>query len=594
MASPSSPRRRFPARRWCRAPAVIPRRRCWPCSRWPRPGCSPRRRRHRRRQVGRLRRRQGAVGSHALLENHGSVAAYGLFGHRHTPEMAQALGRDVTFMPHLVPLDRGMLSTMYARLAAGTTAAGCRRCSRRRTSGRRSCGSPATRCPKSSTWPGRTSATSAGAWTRLGTHHARLGHRQPGQGRGRSGGAELQPAHRRRRADGPAVSRRSSVLKLGGELLEEPARAEPGRRVRRPRRWGRWWSSTAADAEIDRALARGGHHQAAGRRAARHRRGDARRGGRGAGRHAQHPPRRDAQRRRRAGRRPDRRRRRRGAGGSGAAFTAADGRKVGLGRVGEPTATGRPPCCRAGCAGGFVPVVASVGASPAGELFNVNADTLAGNLAARLRRPAPGRGRGHRGGARRRGRHDGELDAAGARAMVKSGAATRRHGREAGGVPRGGASRGPRRADRRWPDAARLHGVAALEGKASGPSDTGAMTMTTTATTSSDIQALEARHVLQTYKRQPVVFVRGEGAGSTTSRDGATSTSCRASACRSLGHAPPRAVARGGRAGGRTAPHLEPVLPPAAGPGGGAPRGASRGCRARSSATAAPRRWRRP
>jgi predicted acetylornithine/succinylornithine family transaminase len=37
------------------------------------------------------------------------------------------------------------------------------------------------------------------------------------------------------------------------------------------------------------------------------------------------------------------------------------------------------------------------------------------------------------------------------------------------------------------------------------------MTMTTMATTASDIQALEARHVLQTYKRQPVVFVRGEG-----------------------------------------------------------------------------------
>ena len=37
------------------------------------------------------------------------------------------------------------------------------------------------------------------------------------------------------------------------------------------------------------------------------------------------------------------------------------------------------------------------------------------------------------------------------------------------------------------------------------------MTMTTMATTSSDIQALEARHVLQTYKRQPVVFVRGDG-----------------------------------------------------------------------------------
>jgi N-acetyl-gamma-glutamyl-phosphate reductase len=58
-----------------------------------------------------------------FCENHGSVAAYGLFGHRHTPEIAQALGRDVTFTPHLVPLDRGLLSTIYARLAAGTTVA---------------------------------------------------------------------------------------------------------------------------------------------------------------------------------------------------------------------------------------------------------------------------------------------------------------------------------------------------------------------------------------------------------------------------------------------------------------------------------------
>lgn len=54
-------------------------------------------------------------------ENHGSVAAYGAFGHRHTPEMEQALGRRVTFVPHLVPLDRGILSSIYVRLAPGTT-----------------------------------------------------------------------------------------------------------------------------------------------------------------------------------------------------------------------------------------------------------------------------------------------------------------------------------------------------------------------------------------------------------------------------------------------------------------------------------------
>lgn len=56
-------------------------------------------------------------------ENHGSVAAYNPFGHRHAPEMEQALGRSVTFVPHLVPLDRGILSSLYARLAPGTTGA---------------------------------------------------------------------------------------------------------------------------------------------------------------------------------------------------------------------------------------------------------------------------------------------------------------------------------------------------------------------------------------------------------------------------------------------------------------------------------------
>jgi N-acetyl-gamma-glutamyl-phosphate reductase len=56
-------------------------------------------------------------------ENHGSVAAYGVFGHRHTPEMEQALGRSITFVPHLVPLDRGLLATNYVRLRPGTTSA---------------------------------------------------------------------------------------------------------------------------------------------------------------------------------------------------------------------------------------------------------------------------------------------------------------------------------------------------------------------------------------------------------------------------------------------------------------------------------------
>jgi len=56
-------------------------------------------------------------------ENHGSVAAYSVFKHRHTAEIEQELGATVTFVPHLVPLDRGILETIYASLTPGTTEA---------------------------------------------------------------------------------------------------------------------------------------------------------------------------------------------------------------------------------------------------------------------------------------------------------------------------------------------------------------------------------------------------------------------------------------------------------------------------------------
>jgi len=54
-------------------------------------------------------------------ECHGSVAAYGVFGHRHGAEIEQGVGRAVTFTPHLVPLDRGILSTIYVRVPPGTS-----------------------------------------------------------------------------------------------------------------------------------------------------------------------------------------------------------------------------------------------------------------------------------------------------------------------------------------------------------------------------------------------------------------------------------------------------------------------------------------
>ena len=60
-------------------------------------------------------------------ECHGSLAAYGVFGHRHGAEIAQGVAAAssqthvVNFVPHLVPLDRGILSTIYVRLRSGTT-----------------------------------------------------------------------------------------------------------------------------------------------------------------------------------------------------------------------------------------------------------------------------------------------------------------------------------------------------------------------------------------------------------------------------------------------------------------------------------------
>lgn len=56
-------------------------------------------------------------------ECHGSIAAYGVFAHRHAAEIEQELGMPVTFVPHLVPLDRGILETIYARLKPGVSGA---------------------------------------------------------------------------------------------------------------------------------------------------------------------------------------------------------------------------------------------------------------------------------------------------------------------------------------------------------------------------------------------------------------------------------------------------------------------------------------
>ncbi|MEI8345481.1 MAG: Asd/ArgC dimerization domain-containing protein, partial [Candidatus Omnitrophota bacterium] len=56
-----------------------------------------------------------------------SFKAYKLFEHQHVPEINQELGKaagkpvDVVFVPHLLPVSRGILCTIYARTEAGVT-----------------------------------------------------------------------------------------------------------------------------------------------------------------------------------------------------------------------------------------------------------------------------------------------------------------------------------------------------------------------------------------------------------------------------------------------------------------------------------------
>ncbi len=54
-------------------------------------------------------------------EVYASLAAYGVLHHRHGAEIEQGLGGQVTFTPHLLPIDRGILETIYVRVAPGTT-----------------------------------------------------------------------------------------------------------------------------------------------------------------------------------------------------------------------------------------------------------------------------------------------------------------------------------------------------------------------------------------------------------------------------------------------------------------------------------------
>ncbi len=71
----------------------------------------------------------GRAASQANLfsEVNEGIKAYGIAAHRHAPEIEQNLsvasGKEimVTFTPHLMPMNRGILSTIYMQLSAGKT-----------------------------------------------------------------------------------------------------------------------------------------------------------------------------------------------------------------------------------------------------------------------------------------------------------------------------------------------------------------------------------------------------------------------------------------------------------------------------------------
>lgn len=70
---------------------------------------------------------RGAKTDNLFCEVNENMKAYGVCSHRHTPEIEQQLSYasgeavTLTFTPHLVPMNRGILVTAYASLKAGVT-----------------------------------------------------------------------------------------------------------------------------------------------------------------------------------------------------------------------------------------------------------------------------------------------------------------------------------------------------------------------------------------------------------------------------------------------------------------------------------------
>jgi N-acetyl-gamma-glutamyl-phosphate reductase len=81
--------------------------------------------------------RTPGAGTH-FPETSEGLHAYKTLDHRHAPEMSRALGGlKVRFTPHLIPMNRGILSTVYLRLRPGVGLAEVRAAYERRYAGER-------------------------------------------------------------------------------------------------------------------------------------------------------------------------------------------------------------------------------------------------------------------------------------------------------------------------------------------------------------------------------------------------------------------------------------------------------------------------
>ena len=119
--------------------------------------------------------RSPSVGVH-FAEVNESVRAYGVGGHRHAAEMLMQLeqvgadGVSLTFVPHLVPMTRGILATVYLRPLPGVRMEAIadvyrELCARRTRSSATRTGLPPPRASWEATWRPSTARPRATPWS---------------------------------------------------------------------------------------------------------------------------------------------------------------------------------------------------------------------------------------------------------------------------------------------------------------------------------------------------------------------------------------------------------------------------------------------